>query len=83
MNLQWRGIGKGLPQIPMDLVLRREIQLLEELGGDRGHRDTTSGADAIDDIDSGSLGGSLIIAVVEFLLQGRGCRIFGGNWVLS
>ena len=83
MNIQWRRVTKGLPQMTSNPVLGRKIQLLEELGG---YGDAAGGPDALEGIVLGIVGarggivvrGSVAVAAGEILLQGVVCTTVGG-----
>lgn len=43
--VHWRRVSKGIPQMALDLALRRQVQLLEELGR---HGDARRGAEPVE-----------------------------------
>ena len=61
-HIQWCWITKGFPQIALDSVLRRQIQLLEELGR---YRDAAGSPNALKGVILGVVGAHGEVVVVR------------------
>lgn len=64
-NIQWRGISERLPQVTFDFILRRQVELLEQI---TRNIDTGSRIDVLKRV-----GTRFIVLVLGIVLKIGGC----------
>ena len=72
-------IAKRLPQIALDTVLGREVELLKELGG---NGDGSGGPDTVEGCPIGVLSTHCEVVVVHVSMTVAICEVFLKRWVV-
>lgn len=78
-SLHWCGIGKGFPQIARDAVFGREVELLEELGG---NGDASGGPDTVQSCPIRLLSTHCEVVVVQVSIAIALGEVFFHRWTV-